>query len=99
MLLRKYQYKVYPFNMLKDMDKSDVNYLKGPIISLIVFVVIAFIIFPKPSKIYKDGVLKECTCLGVQATPRASKGAGVGDRYCLGVPIKCEKTQVLKDAK
>ena len=90
---------MYPFNLLKQMDKADARYLRGPMLALVGFLVIGFVIFPKPSRIYKDGVLKECSCLGAKATPKGTGGIGVGDVYCLGVPIKCEKTQILKDAK
>ena len=90
---------MYPFNMLKQMNKDDLTNIKGPIFALIGFIFIAFLIFPKPSKIYRDGVLKECSCLGLKATPRITKGAGVGDIYCLGMPMKCEKTQVLRKSE
>lgn len=87
-----------PFTVLKQLNKDDLKYIRGPVLALLGFLVITAVIFPKPSRIYHGGVLKKCSCFGLEATPRHTQAVGVGDSYCLGVPIKCEVTQVLKNA-
>jgi hypothetical protein len=89
--------KVNIFTILKGTKKEDLREIKGPIIMLIIFFAIGVIFFPKPSKIYKGGVLKTCACLGLKATPRMTKGSLIGDEYCLGFPIQCQKQEILKE--
>jgi hypothetical protein len=91
--------KISVFRILKGTNKEDFKEIRGPIIMLILFFVIGVILFPKPSKIYKNGVLKSCTCLGVKATPRMTKGSLIGDEYCLGFPVSCQSQELLKEIK
>lgn len=88
--------KINIIEVLKSDTGEDMSIIKGPIIMLLIFFVIGFVFFPKPSNIYKDGVLKSCTCLGIKATPRITKGSKIGDVYCVGVPIKCTKEKIFK---
>lgn len=86
--------KIDMFELLKTVNKEDFLMIKGPIVMLLIFFVIGFFFFPKPSKIYKEGILKSCKCVGVKATPRVTKGSTIGDVYCLGIPIQCTKQQI-----
>ena len=88
--------KINIIEVLKSDTGEDMSMIKGPIIMLVLFFVIGAVFFPKPSNIYKDGVLKSCTCIGLKATPRVTKGSKIGDVYCLGIPIKCTKQKILK---
>jgi len=87
--------KVSVFQILKTVNKDDFLMIKGPIIMLIFFFIIGAFFFPKPSKIYKEGMLRSCTCIGLKATPRITKGSKIGDVYCLGIPIKCTKEKIM----
>jgi len=87
--------KVSVFEILKTVNKDDFLMIKGPIIMLIIFFIVGAFFFPKPSKIFKEGVLRSCTCLGLKATPRITKGSKIGDVYCLGIPIKCTNEQII----
>ncbi len=82
------------FEILKTVNKEDFLMIKGPLIMLFLFFFVAAFFFPKPSNIYKNGVLKSCICIGAKATPRITKGSKIGDVYCLGIPIKCTKQQI-----
>ncbi len=82
------------FKILKTVSKDDFLMIKGPIIMLIIFFIVGAFFFPKPSKIYKEGLLRSCTCIGLKATPRITKGSKIGDVYCLGIPIKCTKEKI-----
>ncbi len=86
--------KIDMFELLKTVNRDDFLMIKGPIIMLVLFFVIGAFFFPKPSKIYKDGALRSCTCVGVKATPRMTKGSTIGDVYCLGIPMKCTTQQI-----
>jgi len=81
--------KVNVFEVLKTVHKEDFLMIKGPIIMLTAIFVIGVLFFPKPSKIYKEGTLRSCKCIGIKATPRITKGSKIGDVYCLGIPVKC----------
>jgi len=81
--------------ILKTVNKEDFLMIKGPLLMLVFFFIVAAFFFPKPSNIYKDGVLKSCTCVGAKATPRTTKGSKIGDVYCLGIPIKCTSQKIL----
>ena len=73
--------KINIIEVLKSDTGDDIKMIRGPIIMLLFFFVFGFIFFPKPSNIYKDGVLKSCTCVGFKATPRVTKGSKIGDVY------------------
>ena len=88
--------KISIIDVLKSSNKEDFAPIKGPIAMLIFFFLVGFIFFPKPSNIYKDGILKTCTCIGIKATPRMTKGSKLGDTYCIGFPIKCTEERILK---
>ncbi|MFC1755957.1 hypothetical protein ACFLZK_01145 [Patescibacteria group bacterium] len=88
--------KVNVFEILKSSNKEDFSMIRGPIIMLFIFFFVGFFLFPKPSNIYKEGVLKTCTCVGLKATPRTTKGSKLGDTYCIGIPIKCVEERILK---
>lgn len=79
------------FEILKTFNKNDLKVIAKPLFFLFTFVFIVFFLFPKPSRIYKDYVLKECKCLGIKAVPSSTKGSSVGDEYCLGIPISCNE--------
>lgn len=82
------------FEIMKTVNREDFLMIKGPLIMLGLFFVIGAFFFPKPSNIYKNGVLRSCTCIGAKATPRITKGSTIGDVYCLGIPVKCTKRQI-----
>jgi len=88
--------KINIIEVLKADTGEDTSMVKGPIIMLVLFFVFGAFFFPKPSNIYKEGILKSCTCIGVKATPRITKGSKIGDVYCLGIPIKCTQQKILK---
>ncbi len=87
------------FALLKSTTKEDLKPIAGPILALILFFIIGVFLFPKPSKIYREGVLRSCSCLGIKAAPRTTKGSLVGDEYCLGIPFRCERQDLLKQLK
>jgi len=87
--------KINIIDVLKSSSGEDMKMVRGPIAALILFFVIGFFFFPKPANIYKDGILKTCTCLGIKATPRTTKGSKLGDTYCVGMPIKCVEERIL----
>ncbi|OGC45575.1 hypothetical protein A2V49_03680 [candidate division WWE3 bacterium RBG_19FT_COMBO_34_6] len=80
----------------KTFGKDDFKFIVVPTVSLVIFLIIVGLFFPKPSQIYRNGVLTSCKCLGFKSIPRTTKGSLVGDEYCFGIPISCEKTQILK---
>lgn len=80
----------------KRVRRSELGFLIGPILGLLIFLAICALIFPKPSRIYREGVLKDCKCRGLTATPKGTKAVGVGEAYCLGIPYECKETQILK---
>ncbi len=86
--------KVNILQLMKTVNKNDFLMIKGPIIMLIIFFVFGAFFFPKPSKIYKEGNLRSCTCIGLKATPRITKGSKIGDVYCLGIPIRCTNERI-----
>ncbi len=88
--------KINIIDVLKSSSNEDISTVRGPILMLLFFFLVGFIFFPKPSTIYKDGVLKTCTCIGIKATPRTTKGSKLGDIYCVGIPIKCVEERILK---
>jgi len=88
--------KINVIDVLKSSNSEDFSTVRGPIFMLVFFFLFGFIFFPKPSNIYKDGVLKTCTCIGIKATPRTTKGSKLGDTYCVGIPIKCVEERILK---
>ena len=89
--------KINYFEILKSTTKEDLFSMKAPLLLLVGFFVVAIFLFPKPSKIYKDYILKECSCFGFKAAPRATKGSFVGDEFCMGIPFKCTKLNLLKE--
>ncbi len=84
----------YPLNLVKQFNKQDFKYIMSPLIILFVFVFFAVLIFPKPAKIQKDGVLKDCKCFGLSASPKPTKGVHAGEAYCLGIPVSCVYTKI-----
>lgn len=88
--------KINIIEVLKSSSKDDFQVVKWPVIMLVLFFVFGVVFFPKPSNIYKDGVLKSCTCVGIKATPRMTKGSKLGDVYCVGIPIRCTSQRILK---
>lgn len=88
--------KVNIIDVLKSDTGEDTSLIRGPVIMLIIFFVFGVFFFPKPSNIYKDGILKSCTCIGLKATPRVTKGSKVGDVYCIGIPIKCTEERIVR---
>lgn len=82
--------------ILKTTNKDDLRELKIPLIALFSFIILSLVLFPKPSKIYRDGVLKTCKCFGIKASPRMTRGSLIGDEYCAGIPFSCEKQELLK---
>lgn len=84
------------FSILKDTNKEDLKLIKWPLLGLLGFVFLVVFLFPKPVKIYRDYVLKECKCIGFRAVPKMTYGSTIGDEYCMGLPVKCVKQKIVK---
>ena len=88
---------MFVLDVMKTFNRNDLKLLLKPMALLFGFLLLAGLFFPKPSQIYREGILRKCTCLGLKATPRHTKGSFVGDEYCMGMPISCTEQQILKN--